>query len=296
MLSVRVLEFSIRRHSSLPVELVPLHLAMQRSELEIPLPRDPSLRARTPFSFQRFAIPALSGYSGRAIYLDSDMLVFQDIADLWQAPMPLPVRAVSPRPGRLRKPQLSVMLLDCAHLDWSIADLVRRMDNAELSYRAIMDGDFIDSGFAQDLPPGWNDLEYFVPGETALLHYTDMSRQPWLDSSNPRGYLWCQALLDGIDAQHISRDEVAEHIDRGFVRPSLDWQIEHHCADPHSIPRAERVHDQQVFMPPHRGGSRLPSHLEAEIWAVADNLGLRSALAQARVAVRRLQSNFVRIR
>ena len=40
-------------------------------------------RPRTPFSFQRFLIPELCGYSGKAIYLDADMQVFRDIRELW---------------------------------------------------------------------------------------------------------------------------------------------------------------------------------------------------------------------
>ena len=35
----------------------------------------------------RFGIPSLTAYQGRAIYLDADMLVFNDIYDLWSMPM-----------------------------------------------------------------------------------------------------------------------------------------------------------------------------------------------------------------
>ena len=66
MLPVKVLEYSIRKHTELPVEIFPLHHA----SIEVPMPRDPRNRPRTPFSFQRFYIPQLAGFRGRAIYLD----------------------------------------------------------------------------------------------------------------------------------------------------------------------------------------------------------------------------------
>ena len=51
-----------------------------------PEPRARRNRARTPFSFAWFAIPELCGHAGRAIYLDSDMLVFGDINELESMP------------------------------------------------------------------------------------------------------------------------------------------------------------------------------------------------------------------
>ena len=38
------------------------------------------------FSFSRLQIPKLAGFSGRALYLDADMQVLGDIADLWTLP------------------------------------------------------------------------------------------------------------------------------------------------------------------------------------------------------------------
>jgi Glycosyl transferase family 8 len=49
-------------------------------------PKDPRQGKRTGFSFARFAIPELAGYQGRALYLDADMLVFNDLAFLWRTP------------------------------------------------------------------------------------------------------------------------------------------------------------------------------------------------------------------
>ncbi len=72
---------------------------------------------------QRFHIPALSKYGGRAVYLDADMQVFGDLAELWDIPFGehkvLCTRQDEPpvawkefpgfHPGR----QMSVLQLDC---------------------------------------------------------------------------------------------------------------------------------------------------------------------------------------
>ena len=80
IIGVRVLEYSIRRHTSVQVELTPM------VDLPLPEPPEPRHHARTGFSFSRFAIPMLANYRGRALYLDADMLVFRDIMDLWSMP------------------------------------------------------------------------------------------------------------------------------------------------------------------------------------------------------------------
>ena len=109
MLAVKVLEYSIRRHTSMTTRVVPLH----RAGIAFPMPRDAKNQPRTPFSFQRFAIPMLSGYRGRAIYLDSDMMVFRDIRQLWTMPFDgADLLAAKARDETDRRPQFSVMLLD----------------------------------------------------------------------------------------------------------------------------------------------------------------------------------------
>src|SRR5262245_50696114 len=80
LVAARVLEFSIRRHASRPVDLTVMR------DLPVPLPRDRRNRPQTTFSFYRFLIPRLCDYRGRALYLDADMLVFADLAELWTIP------------------------------------------------------------------------------------------------------------------------------------------------------------------------------------------------------------------
>src|SRR5690606_12554916 len=85
---------------------------------------------------------------------------------------------------------------------------------------------------ARVIDPGWNSLERYAPGETALLHYTDMQTQPWISRRNPLGYLWVSELLAGVRGGFITREFVAEQVENGWVRPSLLFQIDRDIADP----------------------------------------------------------------
>src|SRR5687768_7259766 len=100
-----VLRHSILRHASRPVRVEPLF----RCGIEIPVPRDERNRPKTPFSFQRFVIPEVCKYRGRAMYLDSDMLVFGDIVPLLEMAFGDANVLAVPR-------ETSVMVLDCKNL------------------------------------------------------------------------------------------------------------------------------------------------------------------------------------
>lgn len=244
-LAVRVLAYSIRRRASMDVEVSSIGDAGPT----IPLPRDPARRPRTPFSFQRFLIPALAGYRGRAIYLDSDMLVFRDIARLWTLPMDgADVLAARAGVEADRRPQFSVMLLDCDRLRWDIADIVTRLDDGRLDYQALMYEMAVADNVRAGIPASWNALETFDPDETALLHYTDMPTQPWLSTANPLGYLWVRALFDAVDEGAISRAEVAAEVEAGHVRPSLLFQLDNRLEDSLVLPAGSREADR-TFTP-----------------------------------------------
>lgn len=246
MLAVKVLEYSIKKHASMTTEVFPLHL----SEIKIPQPRDQKNLPRTPFSFQRFLIPELAGRKGRAIYLDSDMQVFRDIKDLWTMPFDgAGLLAVRTRDDSTRRPQFSVMLLDCMALDWDIERIVVMLDSGDLAYEDLMYEMKVARSVRSAIDPSWNSLEFFREGETALLHYTDMHTQPWVDTTNPLGYLWFRDLFEAIDSGFITEDFVAEEIRRGHVRPSLGYQVEHGIEDCLLLPRKARKLDEGFVAP-----------------------------------------------
>ncbi|MBA3319510.1 MAG: glycosyl transferase [Gemmatimonadales bacterium] len=248
MLAVKVLEYSIRRRSSMEVEVLPLH----HSRFEFPLPKDVRNRPRTPFSFQRFYIPALKGYQGRAIYLDSDMQVFQDIKALWACPFDgADLLAAREREDAGRRPQFSVMLLNCDELRWDITEIVGALDRGELTYETLMYEMAVARRISASIDPAWNSLERYVEGETALLHYTDMPTQPWLSRGNPLGYLWVRDLIGAVDGGFLTRQYVEEQVRQGFVRPSLLYQLDRRSEDARQLPQEGSDLDDG-FVPPHK--------------------------------------------
>lgn len=73
-----VLANSIMRQSSVPVSIIPLMIG------QLPMTRPRDVHQSTEFSFSRFLVPYLCDYKGKAIFMDCDMIVRMDIADLWK--------------------------------------------------------------------------------------------------------------------------------------------------------------------------------------------------------------------
>jgi hypothetical protein len=249
-LTFQVLAYTIRRKARAPVEVVPLGEAMTAAGLTVPM-----ARAYTPFSFQRFAIPKLCGYAGTAIYLDSDMMVFEDIHQLLELADPnSDVSAAPAPPGSGRKPQISVLVLRCDRLDWDVARVIDGLERGTYTYRQLFADLPIARAFSRSIPHRWNDLEGYTPGTTCLTHFTDMETQPWLWAPHPLGELWCRALFDAIDAGAVSKSMVFEQIGRGWLRPSLGTQIEQGIVDPGRLSERVLQVDAYGFTPPHRVG------------------------------------------
>ncbi|MEH2256941.1 methyltransferase domain-containing protein [Nostoc sp.] len=252
MLAVKVLEYSIRKYTSMPVEVTPLFAAVRKAGIHIPEPQDPKIKPRTPFSFQRFAIPALKNYRGRAIYLDSDMQVFRDIKELWLLPFNgADLLSVYEPENSGRPPQFSVMVINCEQLKWDVVDLVRDLERGKWTYKQFVLEMAPATKIAPVIPTEWNDLERYTEGKTALTHYTDMASQPWLTTENPLGWLWCQELFNAIKEGFISEQFLREEFIRGWIRPSLIYQLEHEIIDPRELPPAIITQDSLEFIPPH---------------------------------------------
>ena len=78
--SYHVLSHSIQARASEPVSIAPLML----SQLGGVMTRDRHELQSTDFSFSRFLVPYLCDYEGWALFMDCDMLVLDDMAELWK--------------------------------------------------------------------------------------------------------------------------------------------------------------------------------------------------------------------
>lgn len=74
-LAYNVLQSSIMRHAAVPVAITPLVLRT------LPIRR----RGLTEFTFSRYLVPWLCQYRGRAVFMDADMVVSGDVAELFAA-------------------------------------------------------------------------------------------------------------------------------------------------------------------------------------------------------------------
>lgn len=246
-LPAKVLEFSIKETASVPTSVALIH----EFNKVIPMPVAAGNRPRTPFSFQRFLIPELCGFSGRAIYLDADMLVFRDIGILWQQDFSGCDLQTVQEGGAGRRGQFSVMLLDCQRLGWRIDQIVEELDAGRLDYAALMYEMRVASHIGRDISPDWNSLEHYEAGKTSLLHFTDMTRQPWVSIANPFGELWIKCLRRALDCQFITREDLVREVLAGHVRPSLLRQIDE-CADEPALISKEMRKADLGFSPPYR--------------------------------------------
>lgn len=193
-----VTEFSIRQRTwDKEVDIIHTH-DLERPMFEVH--RNP-----TQFSLVRWWIPELCGYQGKAIYLDSDMVILDNIAKLYNIPTidfqahPNEHRAV------LRTPDPSVMLIDCGHeftQNWNAWDIRDKVDSGEMRYHEMWGStNFMPLEGLGELPEEWNHRDHYEEGVTKNLHYTMLKTQPWrVTQVHPLERIWVDALVGACKA------------------------------------------------------------------------------------------------
>jgi len=235
MIPAHVLEYSIRKHTQHPVQVFYMR------NMPIPDPKDPKNRPGTGFSFNRFLIPKLCGYEGKAIYVDADMLVFDDIQKLWDTPLDdksvlCSTQTEVPKgweggnnndhgEGRYWTPgrQMSVMLMDCSKLDWDIDEIIDGLDRGDYTYKQLM-AEFClvpESEIGDTIPSEWNCLEWYEEGRSQLVHFTVVPVQPWRNDRSVHNEFWESAYREALGAGAVPMSIVEECVQRKLVKPSL---------------------------------------------------------------------------
>lgn len=176
-----VLASSIQARASAPVSVAPLML----SQLGRILTRERHPLQSTDFSFSRFLTPYLSGYAGWSVFMDCDMLMRDDIANLWKlrddryavmvvkhdhVPTETTKFLGEPQSKYEKKNWSSVMLFNNARCRALTPDYVNSASGLELhQFKWLGDDALIGA-----LPERWNHLVgYNKPREdAALVHYT----------------------------------------------------------------------------------------------------------------------------
>jgi lipopolysaccharide biosynthesis glycosyltransferase len=176
-----VLAYSIEERSSEPVAITPLKL----SQLKKVLTRERHPLQSTDFSFSRFLVPHLSGYSGWSIFMDCDMLMLDDIANLWRlrderyavmvvkhdhVPQETVKFLGEPQSQYEKKNWSSVMLFNNARCRALTPEYVNAASGLELhQFKWLGDDSLIGA-----LPDRWNHLVGYNASrkDAALVHYT----------------------------------------------------------------------------------------------------------------------------
>jgi lipopolysaccharide biosynthesis glycosyltransferase len=171
---------SIVRHASQPVSIMPLALNNFQDYTET------HTDGSNQFIYSRFLVPHLMDYQGQAIFMDGDMIVRGDIAELWAMrdlgkdvqvvkhdyKTRMPVKYLgSKNEDYPRKNWSSVMIFNCQNFPTRklTPDYIQKSTGAHLHRFEWTTDDRVGA-----LPPEWNWLpdEYGVNPNAKLLHYT----------------------------------------------------------------------------------------------------------------------------
>ncbi len=156
-ISLSALMQSIIAKSSLPVAITPLVLDT------LPIKR----QGLTPFTYSRFLVPYLMGYEGFGIFLDADILLNADIAELWALRDYSYLAQAVPHDGGLKFERASVIIFNNKRCKILAPEYVETANNLHTMGWARED----EIG---ELPKEWNHLVgYDAPNPNAkLIHYT----------------------------------------------------------------------------------------------------------------------------
>jgi len=169
--SQMVLEYTARKHSSLPIDITWMKHTTDETS---PWYGWDSRTWATPFSGFRWGIPAACNYEGQAIYMDSDMIILADLAELWNNPWN--DRAIIQMKGDWRT---CVAKWNCKRAKDVLLPLNRMKlipDAHQRMFRMVQANPELQQSFDRQ----WNnfDGENDPLDQIKILHYTDMSTQP----------------------------------------------------------------------------------------------------------------------
>lgn len=171
-----VLEYSARKHCSMPLEIT-----WMRQAKKGPWSGWRSCSAgRTPFTSFRWSIPAVCGYEGRAIYTDVDFFFVDDLAKLWAQDIPK-VGLVRNATGKL---STSCILFDCAKAKGHVPalDTLKKYPDAHSTVLSYFRQNL---GLLTPFVGNWDSADS-LRADTCAVHYTRIETQLHLKHAIPR--------------------------------------------------------------------------------------------------------------
>lgn len=237
--SQAVLEWSLMKHASEPLEITWMKLSR---DSESPFYCDPIGREgwrtelwATPFSGFRWAVPELCNFKGKAIYMDSDVIVLKDIAELWRQEF-APTKIVMAK-GKTASWRYCVSFWDCERAKFHMMPLADLVRNPE-SHRSMVRLFRTHSNLVQPFHGNWNcldgeDYDNLDDPEIKLIHYTAMRFQPQLRHARSRLAAEGRAhWFDGAPAVHWRADLIAMFDALLVEAGERGYPISKYCGDP----------------------------------------------------------------
>lgn len=175
--SLSVLAQSVYKHSSQPIAITPLVIE------QLPIKRV----GLTPFTFSRFLVPYLCDYQGWGLFLDSDILVMDDIAKLFSLADDKYTVMVS-KDLEHKFEWASVMLFNCAKCRHLTPEYIETASGLHTIAWAP------DEQIG-DLPREWNHLVGYQPIPEVmpkLIHYTQGMPAYPLTQDSPYALEWAK--------------------------------------------------------------------------------------------------------
>lgn len=234
----KVFRYTLQKYTTSPIEIYIINgkagsvKNINTGEIkELPNHLIPRVKGATAFSLARWAIPQWCGHQGKAIYCDSDQIMLTDISELWNYNLSGSTLAAVP----IKKATCfkhyrdnflkfylgsdddfylaSVMLFDCEKASWNFESLIDLMDEGTLSLSDLM---YLGKDFRKylksdisELPNEWNHLDVFN-ADSKIIHFTDLTSQPWLFHHSPVSSVWENFFLESVDQNFLSKEEIVE--------------------------------------------------------------------------------------
>ena len=176
------LSYSILKNSTKPVAITPIYL----NNIKDDFVRERNALSSTEFSFSRFIIPHLMNYQGWALFMDCDMLMFEDISELWRlrddkyavqvckhdyTPKSKTKFLNQPQSAYPKKNWSSFMLMNCKKCTQLTPNYVNRATGLELHQFKWLESEELIGNLGVE----WNHLvgEYEYNENAKLVHYTE---------------------------------------------------------------------------------------------------------------------------
>jgi hypothetical protein len=188
--SQSVLEWSIRKHTRLPVEITWMRLSRDLASPCYSSDGDgwDTSQWATPFSALRWSIPEQCGFQGKAIYTDSDVIFMADLAGLWNQQHAPGKFLLAKGGGQWR---ICVSMFDCAEAKRHVPPIEQMMRDPR-AHQKLCGLIRQKRDLVQAFSGEWNCLDREI-GQRPVdhpsikaIHYTDMKSQPQLRHALPR--------------------------------------------------------------------------------------------------------------